>query len=171
MKNLNLISFVYLLLAPILCLTSSTVIAQESIFDISITSPLSYDDEFLKSDQAFNVSFDQQGNKLKVSFEIAPDYYLYRHQFKFQSNKLTLSPIGLPLGITHQDDFFGVQQVYKERLSLILDIEHASADASIKVTYQGCAAKGLCYPPTTKTVIINEVRVNDTSVNIKEDKR
>lgn len=165
MKNLNLITCFYLLIAPVLCFTSSTTLAQKPDFDFSDTSPLSYDDQFLKAEDAFNVDFNQQGNKLKISFAIAPGYYLYRHRFNFKSNKLIVSPAELPLGITHQDEFFGIQQIYKKQLSFTLDIKKTSKNASIEMTYQGCAEKGLCYPPTTKTVMINEISTHDMSEN------
>lgn len=145
------------LIVPLLCLTSNAALAQTSTFDTTMTSPLSFEDEFLKADQAFKISFNQQHNKLNIRLEIAPDYYLYRHQFKFNGNQLTLSPIELPIGITHQDAYFGIQQIYKGQLSFSLNIIEASPNSSIQVTYQGCAAKGLCYPPTTRIVTIDKV--------------
>jgi len=166
MKNLTSITFVFFLLTVGLFITPSSVQAQESIFDISNTSLFSNDDEFLKVDQAFAFNFYQQGNKLEVNFDIAPGYYLYRHQFKFKHNGVTLSPIELPRGVDHEDEFFGVQQVFTEKLSFILDIEKASQDARLKITYQGCAEKGLCYPPTSKSVLLNEVSADQTSVNV-----
>jgi thiol:disulfide interchange protein DsbD len=166
MKNLTSITFAFLLLTVGLFILPNTAQAQKSIFDTSNTSLFSNDDEFLKVDQAFAFNFYQQDNKVEVTFEIAPEYYLYRHQFKFTHNEVTLSPIELPQGINHEDEFFGVQQVYTKQLSFTLHIEEASADASIKVTYQGCAEKGLCYPPTSKTILINEVSTDNTSGNV-----
>ena len=146
----------------LIILTSFTflpAVAQEkqSIFDISSTSLFSNDDEFLKVDQAFTFNFYQQNNQLEVSFDIAPGYYLYRHQFKFKGNNILFTPVELPIGIDHEDEFFGIQQVFTEHLSFVINLEQVSSDGSIKVTYQGCAEKGLCYPPTSQVVELSKI--------------
>ena len=131
--------------------------AQQSIFDISSTSLFSNDDEFLKVDQAFSFNFDQQNNKLHINFAISEGYYLYRHQFKFTANNATLSTIDLPKGIDHEDEFFGVQQIYTKQLKFTINIEQASENASITIRYQGCAEKGLCYPPTKQVIALESL--------------
>jgi len=170
MKNLTSITFAFLLLTigvfSMPYTAQAQAQAQTSIFDVSNTSLFSNDDEFLKVDQAFSFNFYQQGNKLEVSFDIAPEYYLYRHQFKFKYNEVTISPFDLPQGIDHEDEFFGVQKIFTEQLTFSLNIEEAKTDASIKITYQGCAEKGLCYPPTSKTVSLSEVSTNTDSKNV-----
>ena len=137
----------------------SAVKAQEkaSVFDVSSASLFSNDDEFLKVDEAFIFNFYQNGSQLQVSFEIAEGYYLYRHQFKFKSKTVTFTPVDLPVGIDHEDEFFGVQKVFIEPLNFAIDIEQANDGDSIKITYQGCAEKGLCYPPTSKIVQLSKV--------------
>jgi len=130
--------------------------AQESFFSAP-ASLFSNDDEFLKVDDAFTFDFHQQKNKLQVSFNIADGYYLYRHQFKFTANNATFVPVNLPEGEHHEDEFFGVQQIFTGQLAFTLDITQADRDASITVRYQGCAFKGLCYPPTKKTIDLNAV--------------
>jgi len=130
---------------------------KQSIFDTSNTSLFSNDDEFLKVDQAFSFNFYQKDNQLEVSFDIAPGYYLYRHQFKFKGKNIQFTQVQLPEGIDHEDEFFGVQKVFTEQLTFTINLEEVSSDASIKVTYQGCAEKGLCYPPTSKVVELSKI--------------
>ena len=141
--------------------------AQQSIFDTSSASLFSNDDEFLKVDQAFIFNFDQAKNQLNINFEINEGYYLYRHQFKFTSNNARISPVDLPQGIAHEDEFFGVQQIYTKNLNFTINIEEASENDVITVRYQGCADKGLCYPPTKKkislTQVINQVNKNNSA--------
>ena len=60
---------------------------KQSIFDVSNSSLFSNDDEFLNVDEAFSFNFYQKDNQLEVSFDTAPGYYLYRHQFKFKGKK------------------------------------------------------------------------------------
>jgi thiol:disulfide interchange protein DsbD len=156
----NLITSLLLLL---LTLVPTITHAQDSIFDTSNASLFSNDDEFLKVDQAFSFNFDQKNDQLHISFDISEGYYLYRHQFKFTDNNVTYSTIGLPIGLEHEDEFFGVQQIYKDQLSFTINIEQASENATIEISYQGCAEKGLCYPPTKKIVELNSVAINNTS--------
>jgi thiol:disulfide interchange protein DsbD len=137
--------------------------AQQSIFDTSSSSLFSNDDEFLKVDQAFSFNFDQQNNQLQITFDISKGYYLYRHQFKFTANNATYTTIDLPIGLDHEDEFFGIQQIYKKQLKFTLNIEQASENASITIRYQGCAEKGLCYPPTQKVISLNSVLAHNTS--------
>lgn len=148
------------------CLSFShvpAVHAQDSIFNAP-ASLFSNDDEFLKVDEAFIFDFHQQKNKLQVSFNIADGYYLYRHQFKFTVNNATIVPVNLPEGEHHEDEFFGVQQIFTGKLDFTIDITQASNNANIIIRYQGCAEKGLCYPPTKKTLDLTEV-IKTTSAN------
>ncbi len=147
--------------------TLNPAVAQEkqSIFDVSNSSLFSNDDEFLKVDEAFVFNFYQKNNLLEVSFDIAPEYYLYRHQFKFKGENTQFAPVLLPDGIDHEDEFFGVQKIFTENLSFTVNLENVSSDASIKITYQGCAEKGLCYPPTSKVIKLSKFVTDESIAN------
>jgi len=154
------------LFALIIALTSiqpSVSYAQQSIFDTSSSSLFSNDDEFLKVDQAFIFNFDQDNNQLHISFDISEGYYLYRHQFKFTSENAQLSPVDLPQGLEHEDEFFGVQQIYKKQLNFTINIEQADENSIVTVRYQGCADKGLCYPPTKKKISLGKILEQTTN--------
>ncbi len=131
--------------------------AQNSLFDTSSVSLFSNDDEFLRVDQAFEFDFEQQDNVVTLHFDIAEGYYLYRHQFKFKAENATLTPVELPVGEEHYDEYFGNQQVYRGQLAIKVVIEQADKAAKLTVKYQGCADKGLCYPPTRKNIPLDEV--------------
>jgi len=137
--------------------------AQQSIFDTSSSSLFSNDDEFLKVDQAFSFNFDQQNDLLHVNFDISEGYYLYRHQFKFTASNASYSNIDLPVGLDHEDEFFGVQQIYKDQLKFTIKIKQANENSSITIRYQGCAEKGLCYPPTKQVIALDSLLIHDTS--------
>jgi thiol:disulfide interchange protein DsbD len=158
----NLLSLCLILLSV---LTFLPAVAQEkqSIFDVSNASLFSNDDEFLKVDQAFTFNFHQKNNLLEINFDIAPGYYLYRHQFKFKGKDVNFTPLTLPSGIEHEDEFFGVQKIFTEQLSFTINLEKVNSDASIKITYQGCAEKGLCYPPTSKVIELSKIETGDNS--------
>jgi thiol:disulfide interchange protein DsbD len=129
----------------------------QSLFDLSSSSAFSNDEQFLPVDQAFSFNFYQNNNQLDVSFDIAPGYYLYRHQFKFKGVNSRFTSVSLPEGIDHEDEFFGVQKIFTEQLNFSVNLEEVNNNASIKIVYQGCAEKGLCYPPTSKVIQLSEL--------------
>ncbi len=157
----KVVTTLWLIIASLMFAITPATNAQESIFS-SPASLFSNDDEFLKVDEAFIFDFHQQKNKLQVSFNIADGYYLYRHQFKFATNNATINPVDLPEGEHHEDEFFGVQQIFTGQFSFTIDIAQASENADITITYQGCAKKGLCYPPTKKTLDLSQVDLTTT---------
>jgi len=139
--------------------------AQQSIFDTSSSSLFSNDDEFLKVDQAFVFDFFQRKQNLEVTFNIQPGYYLYRHQFKITAENATIEVPELPSGIDHEDEFFGVQKIFTDQLSFNIHIVEAAENASITIRYQGCAEKGLCYPPTKQKVTIDAISADEAAVS------
>jgi thioredoxin:protein disulfide reductase len=107
--------------------------------------------QFLKVDEAFRLQSEQQGDKLRLTLQIADGYYLYRHRFSFKGENLSFAPPELPAGAEHEDDFFGKTQVYYQQVEIPLTLTEASKAASLTVSYQGCT-EGLCYPPTDQRV-------------------
>ncbi|MFC0227615.1 protein-disulfide reductase DsbD [Serratia aquatilis] len=112
---------------------------------------------FVPVDQAFTFDFKQQDHQLTLSWQIRPGYYLYRQQIKLVPQQATLGEFKLPDGLKHRDEFFGEVAIFKEPLVLTIPLLQAGANASLSVTYQGCAAAGFCYPPETRIVPLSEV--------------
>ena len=113
--------------------------------------------EFLPPDQAFRVEVAAQGaDMIRVDFLVTPGYYLYRHRFNFSLDtaagvpSATLGSPDIPQGKWKEDEFFGRQQVFEEGVSVSIPVSRAPGDGlelPIVVGLQGCAEKGLCYPP------------------------
>lgn len=148
--------FSLLLVLSTVLFWQSSSIAQTSLFDTS-SSIFSNDDEFLKVDEAFVFDFHQQGNQVKLTFAIEEGYYLYKHQFKFSAENAEIGEVNLPQGEDHEDEFFGVQQVYRDTLTLTVNVVSSQSDGKLTIKYQGCADKGLCYPPKRKHIELGEV--------------
>lgn len=109
--------------------------------------------DFLPVHEAFRSNFNQSGNQLKVSFDIADHYYLYKERFKFSiesPSTATLSPASFSQpGELKQDEEFGEVLVYHHHIEITFNITAAIAtQAALIVEFQGCAEAGLCYPPT-----------------------
>lgn len=112
---------------------------------------------FVPADQAFAFDFQQNQHDLQLNWQIKEGYYLYRQHISVTPAQAQVSPLVLPDGKWHEDEFFGKSQIYRQRLNLPLTINQASKDATLTVTWQGCAESGLCYPPETKVVPLSEV--------------
>lgn len=116
--------------------------------------------EFLKVDQAFQGDAARLDNELIVRFVIAPGYYLYRDQFRFAADGVQLAAAQFPEGKLKHDEYLGEQIVYFNHVEIRVPIQSGPASFTLKLTFQGCAEAGLCYPPTTRTFAINGDAVN-----------
>ena len=113
--------------------------------------------DFLPPDVAFRVAARLDGNVVRVRWVIADGYYLYRRkiEIKAESPDLVIATPELPPGVVKTDPYLGTQQVYTQQVEATVPYSRIDAGAhplQIKVTYQGCAEAGLCYPPITKVV-------------------
>ena len=152
---------VFLLLLTIVVanfsLVDNTANAQQSIFDTSSSVLFDNDNDFLTVDEAFSFDFHQKNEQLEITFHIADGYYLYRKQFKITGERVTINAVNLPRGEDHEDEFFGLQEIYTGELFFTIDTSEASENFTVKIRYQGCAKKGLCYPPTSKVIALNKI--------------
>lgn len=124
---------------------------------------------FLKQEEAFIFDFRQDGHRLTLSWQIAEGYYLYKKQFKTVTKNATLGEPVFPAGEQIEDEFFGISDVFFERVDIQYPIIESVKDGVVKVRYQGCAAAGLCYPPTTTVVYLDEVSaVKATSTGLQD---
>ncbi len=139
----------------ILLLCSTSVFA--GLFDAPGRS------QFVPADQAFAFDFQQNQHDLNLTWQIKDGYYLYRKQIRITPEHAKIADVQLPQGVWHEDEFYGKSEIYRDRLTLPVTINQASAGATLTVTYQGCADAGFCYPPETKTVPLSEVVANNAA--------
>lgn len=114
--------------------------------------------DFLKVDEAFELQplFRRDDGTVEVSWRIAKGYYLYRDKLKFAvaaPASLKLGTPQLPRSQPYEDEHFGKVEIYRDELFVKVPVSKLPKGGfSLKVTYQGCADAGLCYPPQTRTV-------------------
>ena len=117
-------------------------------------------DEFLQPDQAFRFDALPGGtDRVRLNWEIADGYYLYRARIKVStpSSQAQLGALEMPVGEFKTDEYFGRQEIYHHELAATVPVARAGGGAfelPLEVTYQGCAEKGLCYPPITKRMSV-----------------
>ena len=107
-------------------------------------------DNLLEPEKAFRFSAQAADGAVEVRFAIADGYYLYRDRMKFEATGARLGKAEFPPGLTHKDEFFGEQQIYRKEVRVRVPAEAASA-FELKVTSQGCADVGVCYVPMEST--------------------
>ncbi len=126
-----------------------------------IAEALANSQDFLNPNQAFRLQVDAaDSHNLIAHIAIAPGYYLYRDKIHFKlasPQGASLAPYHLPRGQMKIDPFIGTTEIYHDPIDVNLSLQGDTANAStveLNAIYQGCAEKGICYPPITKTVTI-----------------
>lgn len=88
---------------------------------------------------------------IEVRYVIADDYYLYRQNFRFESESknISLASPSLPEGKVKDDPFFGKVVIYRGNLQFKIPFTQSASTNSLhlKIISQGCADSGVCYAP------------------------
>jgi thioredoxin:protein disulfide reductase len=115
-----------------------------------------FEDDLLDPDEAFAIEAEAiDGNTLRISWNIADGYYMYREQFRFtpESSGLELGEPRIPDGTVKEDEFFGRVETYRNRIDIELPVLAAKGrQIELTARSQGCADLGVCYPPHFQTV-------------------
>ena len=129
--------------------------------------------ELLPPDQAFKFfAVVTDSRNVHVNWEIANGYYLYREKIKLNVINTTDNPLGLysiPHGTPKEDEAFGQVEIFHNELGFDVPLIHTNnSDQTVilQATYQGCADRGVCYPPMTKEI---ELHVPAAQNTIQDD--
>ena len=138
------------------------------------------DDDFLDPEQAFvDTAAMVDPLTLDMHWQIAPGYYMYQDRFEvriedaqgqlllFRRSDLTPEDaetrtpawpdaLQLPPGLVKYDPTFDKDmEVFHDGVTLRAALQAGAAGPlQVSVTGQGCAEQGLCYPPMTKTFVL-----------------
>ena len=171
-----------LFLLVMLCLPMSSVHAvQQSLSFTSNSTP-----EFLRKEEAFQATTATYADHILINWQIAPEYYLYLHGFKYafnpeatakdQPSEVSSQPHTVTLGepqydrpgVMKVDEYFGEVSVYHNQVTLKLPFNALSNQSGeLVLGYQGCAEAGLCYPPAKVRVPV-ELTANSESMDISK---
>lgn len=118
-----------------------------------------FEDELLPPDQAFQFfATVKDSNLLHLSWKIAPGYYLYREKVQLSlinPKNLKLAAYTLPHGAPKQDEAFGQVEIFHDQLEVDVAIDGTDGSEQVinlQAKFQGCADRGVCYPPITQNV-------------------
>jgi thiol:disulfide interchange protein DsbD len=111
------------------------------------------DDDFLPPEQAFRFSARMlDAHTVVVNYAIADGYYMYRERFKFTATGAKLGEPQVPPGKVKFDETFQKEvETYHKGVEIRIPVE-GSGPFMLNATGQGCADKGLCYPPQDATI-------------------
>ncbi|MGI9212933.1 MAG: protein-disulfide reductase DsbD [Methylococcaceae bacterium] len=128
--------------------------------------------DLLPAAQAFPLSVSRTGDTVQFQWHIAPGYYLYREKFKITavSSGVSLVDFNYPKGFIKHDEFFGDMEIFRDTLSITARLLGESSlpdPVDFKVTVQGCADAGVCYPPYTQTIALHAFRPNPSPSPVK----
>ena len=135
--------------APSACRDARGIIAALLIVLAWLFSPWAHaDDVFLDPQAAFKVTASMvDAGTVEVRYAVADGYYLYRERFAFKAAGARLGEPVIPPGKVKFDETFQKdEETYRETVSIRIPVQ-AAGPFTLTATYQGCADKGLCYPP------------------------
>ncbi|QJD99672.1 protein-disulfide reductase DsbD [Massilia forsythiae] len=118
-----------------------------------LCAPARADDDFLPPEQAFKFSARMlDPHTAVVNYAIADGYYMYRERFKFTATGAQLGAPQIPPGKVKFDETFQKEvETYHKGVEIHIPVT-GNGPFTLNATGQGCADKGLCYPPQDTSV-------------------
>ncbi|TAL44994.1 MAG: protein-disulfide reductase DsbD [Methylovulum sp.] len=127
--------------------------------------------ELLQPEQAFRFFASvKNANTLHVNWDIAQDYYLYREKIQLalvNAGGIQLGTYSIPSGTPKHDEAFGQVEIFHNELGFDVPLMRSNAAAqgiTLEAKYQGCADRGVCYPPMSKTIKLELPLAQETGV-------
>lgn len=118
--------------------------------------------EFLPVDEAFPFTAWADQDQLVLDWQVTPEHYLYRDRLRIEVEPENAILDGPHFSIESEfrdDEFFGDVQVFYDDVQarLAITLPEGVEAADVKVTWQGCAEAGLCYPPEIERIRFDPV--------------
>ncbi len=138
--------------------------------------PVSADQPPPQVTEAFRYVVTDTGKAFELDWAIDECCYLYRDKLAFESgdSAIELGAPELPDGVLHEDEFFGPQQVYRERFFVTIPYSVSGARperAELVIKSQGCNDDiGICYPPQTwrEAVTLRRVSASTPKLSLEQ---
>jgi thiol:disulfide interchange protein DsbD len=133
------------------------------------------EDDILTAEEAFRFQAQVTGpESIALSWEIADGTYLYEEKLSVgleDTEGVALGEFALPEpeireDAVRPDGSFGPVAVYQEDVHVILPLIRDRAEAegvTLVARYQGCADRGICYPPVTQRLKLDLPRATKVS--------
>ncbi|OMH32647.1 protein-disulfide reductase DsbD [Motiliproteus sp. MSK22-1] len=159
MNSFNL-SRIYLRLFPWLLVLFSGGVYAEGLFDRlsgSVDSPLDVEQAYIFS------GVETGAGVYQLRWEIEDGYYLYKDKIKvITTDKVEHLDSRYAEAEPKEDPLFGNVLVYYNQAEVVINLKSTMdrpVNEVVKIQYQGCWDGGICYPPVTKELVVNQVPV------------
>jgi thiol:disulfide interchange protein DsbD len=110
----------------------------------------------------FRLAVQPTADGFALNWSIAPGVYLYRDKIVVRSPDGARLAAVLPAGEFKDDPNFGRTEVYHQRVTATIPADALNGASRLTVGYQGCAERGICYPPATAAVDLGSFQVTPT---------
>ncbi|MFT5034020.1 MAG: thiol:disulfide interchange protein [Bacteroidia bacterium] len=123
---------------------------------------------FLSVTEAYTPVVTLTQNALNINWQIADNYYLYQEKFAialFREGQIDATAADYGEAIIKDDPYFGETPVYYNFANTALQTIGDTAFL-LKLTAQGCADAGLCYPPNDWLFRANPANGSVTSISL-----
>ena len=142
------------------------------VLPLAVPVAFAQDEDVLHPEEAYRYAVADTGDTIEIDWVVEDGYYLYRNKMSYASNtdSIVLGEVVLPEGLHHEDEFFGVQQIYRDRFYVSIPytlVGDAPASMELVIKSQGCVDIGLCYPPQSWTESVELLARNGGSEKIK----
>ncbi len=135
-----------------------TIFFPYSIYANSLTSPsfqeiLKGPQDILPADESFIFYAFQKEDRIILTWDLKENCFLYKDKFQINTlpkDILEISTLEAPILIS--DEYFGEVEVFYKKITKSFVINPLTKKIIVK--YQGCNAKGFCYPIISKQLIL-----------------
>jgi thiol:disulfide interchange protein DsbD len=143
--------------------------------DLGGSLGLGMEEDVLDPEEAFRFHAEVAApDRLQLTWDIAEGIYLYQEKIRVSledASNVVLGDYELPEpeikpSSVRPDGTVGDVAVYHQRVDLPLPLRRRSTEptsVALVVKYQGCAERGICYPPVTQRVSLDLPAATDTS--------
>ena len=111
--------------------------------------------DILPADESFKFSAFKIEERIILSWELKENCFLYKDKFEiepFPEMPIEIRTKETPVLIS--DEYFGEVEVFYNKVTKTFDLNKITEKIVIK--YQGCNAKGFCYPMISKNLAIKK---------------
>ena len=111
--------------------------------------------DILPADQSFKFSAFQKEDRIILTWELKENCFLYKDKFQINTlpeDILEINTLEVPVLIS--DEYFGEVEVFYEKITKSFSLNPLIKKITVK--YQGCNAKGFCYPLIAKQLILKD---------------
>lgn len=134
----------------------------------SAHAQINNDDDPLQPEEAFRFSVEAiDADKLRATWTIAESHYLYDSKLRFESATpgVALGAPNIPEGKLKNDEFFGEQEVHRGTIQIDIPLFNRAQVESLRLIAhsQGCADRGICYPPYRNEATVQLVAASNTA--------